>query len=95
MFKTLHLNQRHFIQVQMSFNPIKLIARSYSWHRDTLQRYVLQGALLQGISCKEAFWQRVILAKKHFGKLAFWQIHFLQTSISQGEIWQMGIFANK
>jgi hypothetical protein len=44
--------------------------KEYKGHRDTLERYALQGALLQGISCKEAFWQ----------------INFLQISISQGEL---------
>ena len=34
----------------------------------------LASAFLQAISCKEAFWQRSILAKRHFCKCAFLQI---------------------
>ena len=45
-----------------------------------VRRAHLAREFLQAISCKEAFWQRSILANVHFSKCAFWQ---------------MGIFANR
>ena len=60
---------------------------TYKWfirHRDTLRRYFCKG-----------FLANKHIGKESFSKEAFWQMNFLQISISQGELSQMGIFANR